>query len=294
MMRCCQPSLVGLMGELHLVDREAVPDAIRRGADSLLIRNSDYDASIADAIRESRHLCWLQFLSSGTDRLALHGRLPSRVDVTNCAEALDPAVAEHALALLLGLLRGIHLAERHRADGEWRRDDFRKSMASLDGARVVVVGFGMIGRNVAKHTSAFGANVTIVRRGGTDADGFAAEPLDIAIRGADAIVLAVPLNDETTHLFDRRRIAMLSAQCRLVNVSRGQIVDTEALADALRIGTIHSAALDVFEEEPLPANDELWNLPNVILTPHVAGIGNPQTAGRIAAVCVRNFLQRKS
>lgn len=276
---------------MQFVDRQDVPRRLEEGADALLIRNSDYDARIGEAVQIASTLGWIQFLSSGMDQLAKNGGAPSAVRVTNCAAALGRAVAEHAIALLLGLLRGIHLAERDRAAARWRRETFRNELASLDGARLAVVGFGAIGRHVATLASAFGADVSIVRRvAGNGAGNFPVLPLEVAIGRADAVVIAVPLSPETYQLLNDRRIAMLRPHCRLVNVSRGGIIDTRALLAALQEGRLHSAALDVFEEEPLAAESALWHLPNVILTPHIAGDGNAKTAQRVAEICLKNYL----
>lgn len=275
---------------LEMVEPAGVAAALQAGANALFLSNSAYDAATAEAARTAPRLGWVQFLSSGTDNLQRFGELPATIRVTNGAEAIGSSVAHHAIALLLGLLRGFHMAERNRREGRWARAAFMAETGSLEAARVVVVGFGAIGRNVASLARAFGADVTIVRRSvRADSDGFATLPLDEALALADAVVIAVPLSPETHHMFDARRLALLPARCRLVNISRGGIIDTPALVRALESGALRGAGLDVFEEEPLAQDSPLWRLENVILTPHVGGSGNPQLPQRLAEICLSNY-----
>jgi phosphoglycerate dehydrogenase-like enzyme len=125
-----------------------------------------------------------------------------------------------------------------------------------------VVGLGEIGTEVARLAEAFGMNVLSTRRNAGD--------LDALLPQADSVVITLPLTDETRGMFDRRRIGLMKPGAILVNIGRGPVVEEDALIDALRSGRLRGAALDVFETEPLPRDSPLWDLDNVILSPHTA------------------------
>lgn len=176
-------------------------------------------------------------------------------------------VAEHALALALAGLRGLgHYARATSWTGQRGHN--------LLGARVTIVGGGGIAESLLRLLEPFGCEVTVVRRNpramarATRVMG--GDRLDDALAAAELVVLALPLLPGTAGLIDRRRLDLLAPDACLVNVARGQHVVTADLADALRDGTLGSAGLDVTDPEPLPDGHPLWNLPNVIVTPHTA------------------------
>jgi phosphoglycerate dehydrogenase-like enzyme len=176
-------------------------------------------------------------------------------------------VAEHALALALAGLRGLgHYARATSWTGQRGHN--------LLGARVTIVGGGGIAESLLRLLEPFGCEVTVVRRNpramarATRVMG--GDRLDDALAAAELVVLALPLLPGTAGLIDRRRLDLLAPDACLVNVARGQHVVTADLVDALRDGTLGSAGLDVTDPEPLPDGHPLWNLPNVIVTPHTA------------------------
>ena len=172
---------------------------------------------------------------------------------------------------------------------EWRDE----VSASLAGATLLVVGLGAFGRHVAWLGAAFSLQVLGVRRSvagavpGVERVWPAAE-LDQPLREADWGVLACPLTEETRHLVDARRLAVMRPTARLVNIARGAVVDEAALIQALARGALAGAGLDVFEEEPLPPSSPLWELPNVIVTPHVAG-SHPGYTSKVLPIFVDNL-----
>jgi phosphoglycerate dehydrogenase-like enzyme len=267
-------------------------DAELGDADALWIWPSFYDAEVAAGLRRhAARLRWLQLPTMGYDTVEEHGA-PCEVVVTNAGDAYAPTVAEHALALLLALVRRLPGAIARAAHGAWDQSDGR-NIGTLHGATVAVVGFGNIGREVAVRLRGFGARIIAVSRSGRP-DPLADESvpsdrlLEVLAR-SDAVVLAVPLNAATRHLIDARALAAMPAHAILVNVARGPVVDHAALRDALAAARIGGAGIDVTEPEPLPPGDSLWTLPNALVTPHVAGYGGDVAPRRILAVVERNL-----
>ncbi len=175
-------------------------------------------------------------------------------------------VAEHALALLLGGLRGIGHYARQRSWAPPLGDN-------LLGAKVVVLGGGAIARSLVRLLRPFGAYLTVVRHRPEPIDGVAevvgTDRLHTVLDDADALVLALALTPDTEHIVDAEVLAALPPHAWVVNVARGRHLDTDALVAALQAGTIGGAALDVTDPEPLPDDHPLWELPNVVITPHV-------------------------
>jgi len=261
-------------------------------ADVLCVNNASYDATIARGIGNATKLRWIHFLSSGTDALLRHGGARPGLLITNAAEAIGPMVAEHALALALALVRALPAMEAAKRARIWSREIVTAALSSLDGAAVTVLGYGAIGRAIVERAQAFGAQCTVVRRtrrGINAPSGIAFADADDALARTDVLFVAVPLTSETKALLDRRRLGLLPASAHLVNVARGAVIEQAALVDALRERRLAGAALDVFDEEPLPATSPLWELHNVIISPHVGGLGSDRVHGRIADICVRNL-----
>ena len=194
--------------------------------------------------------------------------------VWTCAKGVyaDP-VAEWAMAALLMGLRDFHLFAR--ADS-WCAESGR----NLLGARITVLGGGGITRSLLRLLEPWGCEVTVVRRSAAPVEGAARTfaPADVhqAVAGADAVVVALPLTEETHHVVDAGLLEAMGPQCWLVNVARGGHVDHGALGAALRSGLIAGAVMDVTDPEPLPDSSELWGLPNCVITPH---IGNTREMG---------------
>lgn len=272
-------------------------EALRREiarADALVTAASVYDEAAARGVGAAPALQWVHFASSGVDPLVRFPPPPS-VRVTNSAAAWAPTVAEHAVALLLALQRRLPLMQEAKAEGRWTQLQMRPLLASLEVATVVLLGFGAIGRHIAHLLRPFGPRIVAVARSdGAHEDVERVIPvpaLDAVLGEADALVMALPAAPSTLRLVDARRLALLPARAVLVNVGRGETVDEAALAEALRAGRLAGAGLDVFEREPLAAESPLWRLPNVILSPHVAGMGRSRLFDRIASSCTDNAIR---
>ncbi len=265
--------------------------ALRDGAEMLVLSDAAYTAEAAAALRDhARELRWIQCVTTGTDRMQRFG-VPPGVIVSNVGDAFAPAVATHAVALLLALQRRLPRTMDAQAARHWDREVAMGACIPL-GQRAVVLGFGPIGQEIARLLLAFGMQVTAVSRSGAPhalVPVLPADRLDDALAEADALVLAAPLTAETALIIDAPRLARCKPGLLLVNIGRGGLVDQPALATALREGLVGGAALDVAEPEPLPADDPLWQAPNLIITPHVAGLAAGVSMRRICDVLGDNL-----
>lgn len=213
----------------------------------------------------------------------------SPVLFTNSAGIHGPPMAETVLGMILHFMRGLDFAVAAKGEGRWDQAPFLAAdtpVTELAGSTVGIVGYGGIGREVGRRAAALGARVLGFRRGGgrddRPNDPAAADPgvellpqsdgLDRLLAESDTVVVAVPDTPATRGMLDRERLGRLRPGAILVNVSRGKIVDEDALVEVLREGRIRGAGLDVFRREPLPADSPLWSLPNVLLTPHVSAV----------------------
>lgn len=260
----------------------ASPDDVAReigDATILVTSNRVCSAAYGEALRRcaSDRLAWIHFTSAGIDS-GLRMGLPASATVTNATGVKAAMVSEHALALLLALVRRLpELAADQRAR-RWRHDDATAEVATLAGAVVCIVGLGSIGRAVARKAKAFDSRVIAVSRTGATGEAvdqvFPRQRLAEALAMADAVVICTSSDAESLHLIDAAALAAMGPRALLVNVARGDIVDGAALIVALQSGRLGGAALDVTEIEPLPPASPLWDLPNVIISPHVAGGGS--------------------
>ncbi len=229
---------------------------------------------------------WLHFISAGREGYEELG-WPAGVTVTYAAGGVSPAVAEHAMALLLALARRVpDLISTVMPRRAFDRTLVAPRARSLEGTTLLIVGHGHIGRELARRAHAFDMRVvTVARTPREDPHVDRALPLTelhAALAQADAIVVAIALTPDTTHLMSDAELAACKPGALLVNVARGPIVDQQALARALASGQIGGAALDVTDPEPLPADDPLWESPNLIVSPHYAGSGSPRSLQRLA------------
>ena len=247
----------------------------------LVASGSIYSAEVADILRQrGGSLRWIQSRSVGVDMFVAAG-VPKGVIFTNARGINGRTESEHAIALLLALMRRVPELERCRTGASWRSVEDREQFLSLEGRTLVIVGMGSIGQQVARKAGAFDMRVIAVTRTGdaveaTDESVSADRMIDV-LPGADAVVMCLPLNDRTRGLLGEEELAVMKPSAVIVNVARGGVVDQHALTVALRDGRLGGAGLDVFENEPLPADNPLWRLENVILSPHVAGAGGNNT-----------------
>ena len=279
-------------------DRPDLEEAVREGggrtaplerADGLVWLGGRPDElpELPDSVR------WVQLPSAGVEQWLRAGAIDRDRAWTSATGAFGLPVAEHALALMLAADKAIHAFARERS---WV-DEGRHRVRSLEGATVAIIGAGGIGRALIGLLEPFGAEVIAVTRRGREIPGPARPARTLpADRVAEAwpeahhVVIAAPATDGTRHLVGAPELESMREDAWLVNVARGSLVDTDALVEALRSGAIAGAALDVTDPEPLPDGHPLWDLPNVLITPHVAT--PPEAERRHFAGRVRENVRR--
>jgi phosphoglycerate dehydrogenase-like enzyme len=217
----------------------------------------------------------VQLMSVGYDRFNVEGARKARLPVAVNGGANAIAVAEHAIMLMLATLKHVHFLDAAVRRGEWRASTSLRIYELYD-STIGIVGMGRIGQEVAKRLVNWGARIVYYDpiRLVSDRErelGIAYLELDALLRSADAVTVHVPLNERTRHLIDAESLSLMKPTAVLVNTARGGLVDEEALAVALRERRILGAGLDVLSAEPPSADHPLFELDNVVLTPHTAG-----------------------
>lgn len=221
----------------------------------------------AKAVASSPGLRIIGRLGVGLDNIAVDEATRRGIWVTNVPDYCFEEVADHSVGMLLSFTRGLMHFDREVKAGRWEPSTARlRRMSTLT---VGIVGYGRIGRSTAKKLNGFGARVLAYTRSPQTEPGVEFVSLDRVLRESDAVIVHIPLTAETKHLLNRERLASMKRGSILINVSRGAVVDTNALIESLQSGHLGGAALDVLENEPnVPA--ALLALPNVMITPHVA------------------------
>ena len=225
---------------------------------------------------------------TGVDSVDLNEAAQRGITVAVAAGANADAVAEHSVAMMLSLVRGLGALDRKVRGGGWEGSayqgrDFRDS-------KVGIVGYGSIGRSTARLAAALGAQVIVFDQARSEADEFALESnFDALLQRVDILSLHCPLTEQTRGLIGRREIALLKPGALLINTARGPVIDEAAMIEALRSGHLGGAGLDTFEIEPIAAGNPLLALDNVILTPHVAGVTR-NAALQVATTTAQNIV----
>lgn len=251
--------------------READLAASLHGAEVLFLWDF-WSTAVASAWEGAGSLRWVHIASAGVDRLLFPQLVASDVVVTNSRGVFDEPIAEYVLGLVLCLAKGLHTTLRLQTQRRWQHRETER----VTGAHALVVGTGPIGRAVGRRLAAAGMTVGGVGRTGRvdDPDLGVVRPfaeLGDGLAEADYVVLAAPLTDLTRGMIDTHALSRMRPSARLVNVGRGPLVVEEDLVEALRAGRIAGAALDVFAAEPLPESSPLWDMPEVIVSPHMSG-----------------------
>jgi phosphoglycerate dehydrogenase-like enzyme len=247
---------------------------------------------LAEALRGPNNAVrWIQCVSAGVDGIVSQG-IPPSIVITNQGGATAPTVAEHAMALLLGMARQIGPTYERSQRRTWD-PNFTPPIFALEGRTLAIVGFGNIGRNVARRAKAFDMQILGLARAPHD-EPFADEmhpltELRPVLARADAVVVCVASAPETHYLMNAAAFAACKPGALFINITRGNTVDSAALRAALESGQLGGAAIDVTETEPLPDGDPLWKVPNLVISPHVGGAGGSRTGGRIVATVVENL-----
>jgi phosphoglycerate dehydrogenase-like enzyme len=236
----------------------------------------------AEQLTHAKKLKWIHSTAAGVAQLMYPELRDSGIVVTNPSGVFSPPMAEHTMGLLLALARNFPDSTRHQDRSHWGQQDIwdkPQRLTELGGRVLLIIGFGSIGRELAKRASTFDMRVWGVTRSGrgdsTHAEKLlSASQLEEALPHADYVVIAAPETTETRHLIGAAQIARMKPGARLVNVGRGSLLDEAALIRALESGALGGAALDVTSVEPLPAESPLWKAPNLFITPHTSAVSD--------------------
>jgi phosphoglycerate dehydrogenase-like enzyme len=263
---------------------DEVRELIANGCDAMLTFIMPNDLE-----ERAPHLKWVQLLSAGADH-AMGALKTSRITMTTASGIHATPIAEYTIASMLGFAHRFHLMVRAQLKHEWLRSGFPGTVEELNGKTLGVIGYGSIGRETARLAKAFGMRVLALKRdpgnrrdegwcpaGLGDPDGvipeafFGSGQRQEILRESDYITVTLPGTKHTRHFIGVSEIAAMRPRAYIVNIGRGEVIDESALIDALKAGKIGGAGLDVFEKEPLPKESPIWDLENVILTPHMSG-----------------------
>jgi D-3-phosphoglycerate dehydrogenase len=224
-----------------------------------------------EVVRRGR-LRWIQSSAAGLDHCLVPSVVDSDIIVTSASGVLADQVADHTIALLTSLLRSLPTFFR----AQQKREFIRRPTRDLHRARIGIIGLGRNGRRLAEVLSAFRTTILAtdwfpVNKPPHVVELLPADAIDDILPRVDILILAAPLTDRTRGMINGRRLALLPPGAILINVARGPLVVEKDLVDALETGHLGGAGLDVTDPEPLPLESRLWDLPNVIITPHVGG-----------------------
>lgn len=236
----------------------------------------------AKQIDNAKKLKWVHSTASGVAQLMYPELRDSGIVVTNTRGIFSVPMAEHALGLMLALARNFPDSVRHQDKRHWGQQeiwDRPQRLTELNGMLLLIVGFGSIGQELAKRAKAFGMRVCAVNRSGQGEVSMVdkivpSSQLPQVLPDADYVVVAAPETADTKQLIGGSELARMKEGARLVNVSRGSLLDEDALVKALETGKLRGAALDVTSTEPLPADSPLWKTPNLFITPHTSAVSD--------------------
>ena len=283
----------------------ALPDHVREAVSGVTVVAVEDDAAavreIVDAdafygqitpslLAAARQLRWIQSPAIGLERTMFPELIAHPVILTNPRGIFSDDIADHVMALVTGFARQMPRSMRQQLRHDWNPHDYQ--VRHLPDCTLGIFGLGGIGTAVAQRAAAFGMRVIAVDARRTDRPSGVAElwpssRLPDLLHQSDFVVICAPETPETRGLFGSTTLKAMKPSAYLINIGRGKIVQLNALVEALRAGDIAGAGLDVFEIEPLPSDNPLWDLENVVITPHVAGIG-PHTVERRHAVLLEN------
>lgn len=223
------------------------------------------------------NLEWVQLNSAGADQYTKPGVLPEGTLLTNATGAYGLAVSEHMVAQVFDLIRRFNQYHKNQMNHVWQHmGKTMGSIISVEGSTVLVLGIGDIGGDFAKKMKALGAYTIGIRRTNKEKpeyldEQYTLDALDSLLPRADIVAMVLPGGDATNHLMDERRLRLMKKGSYLINVGRGNAIDPKALLKVLEEKHLGGCSLDVTEPEPLPADGPLWDLDNLVITPHVAG-----------------------
>ncbi|MEZ3487298.1 MAG: D-2-hydroxyacid dehydrogenase [Lachnospiraceae bacterium] len=247
----------------------------KEGAAREMVERADYILGNVktEYLPDARHLQFLQLDSAGANEYVRPGVLPPGVKLCNATGAYGVTIAEYLIGVVFALKKKLPLYEENRKKHSWHDEGM---VTNIAGSKTLVLGLGDIGDTFARKMNALGSKVTGVRRSPADKPEYLEglyqmDALEELLPCADIVVCTLPETPETCHLLDERKLRLMKPEAVLVNVGRGSLIPTQDLIRVLKDGVIAGAAIDVAEQEPLPEDSLLWDTPNLMITPHVAG-----------------------
>jgi phosphoglycerate dehydrogenase-like enzyme len=255
--------------------------------DNLLVELADTDIFVgyslrADQLAAAKRLKWLHSTAAGVAQLIYPELRACGIPVTTASGVFSSTMAEHIIGMMLCLARNFPDVVRQQDRTLWSQQqlwDKPQHLTELNEKLLLIIGYGSIGREVAKRAAAFGMRIWGVTRSGkgdsTHSEKIvSAQELHAVLPEADYVLICTPETAETKHLIGAEEITRMKPGTRLLNVGRGSLLDESALIPALKSGALAGAALDVAEAEPLPPESPLWRSPNIFITPHVSGVSD--------------------
>lgn len=286
--------------------REAAPDAeLVLIEDSAAIDHEIVDAQVLigegvslEQLALARELVWHHRPWVGVENIAYQSYADRNLVLTNGKGTNAANIAEHVIAMMLGFARELPKFYRDQTRKVWREwDDGAKTIHELGGQRVLCLGTGQIGQEVARRLTAFNCELVGASRSGRDVPGFVRcvsfDDLDAELSQADSVVNSLPMTPTSDKIVDREMISKMKPGVRFYNIGRGGTVDQEALIEALQSGHIAAAGLDVVTPEPLNHDSPLWEMKNVVLTSHTAG-DSPQSHERMVELTAEQVRRYQS
>jgi phosphoglycerate dehydrogenase-like enzyme len=246
-----------------------------------------------EEFRRAKNLKWIQTTGAGVENILFPELVESDVIITNASGVHGIPIAEHTFALILAWTRGLLTAFEGKKNKMWLHNEVK--IKEVHNKTIGIIGYGHIGQEIARVARGFNMKVIAVRRDVSkkvdiEPDKlFGIDKLNELLKNSDIVVITTPLTKETYHLIGEKELRLMKPTSFLVNIARGKVVDEIAIIKALKEGWIAGAGLDVFETEPLPEEGELWDLDNVIITPHIAGL-NPYYTDRLLEIFAKNLM----
>jgi phosphoglycerate dehydrogenase-like enzyme len=269
---------------------DVLPDEVIETLDAVFYSSDlwpERSRGIVLSILKAKNINWMHTFSAGVDNPFFVQLMERGVRLTNSSGATASPIAQTAVLYMLALSRNVRAWFQHQDNREWTRHGFTE----LDGARLAVIGMGPIGIELARLGVALNMQVEAIRRTPTGSEPcatFSFDQLPNVLSRADWVAVALPLTSDTREIFNAEMFAIMKPGSHFINVGRGELVDEDSLIDVLTSGHLAGAALDVFATEPLPADSPLWNMDNVIITPH-SSAASEQSESRSEAIFIENL-----
>ncbi|MEA4973407.1 MAG: D-2-hydroxyacid dehydrogenase [Candidatus Metalachnospira sp.] len=281
-----------------ILSKSEPDDVLKREIDKADVIIGEPDVAL---IKDSPNLKLLQLTMAGTDKYTQSDDYPANVILANASGAFGAIISQYVIGAILNICHKFYIYRDNQKKGVWKDSGIE---TSLIGKRVLIIGAGNIGSSIAEKLSVFGTTNIGIRRNTSDIrphflEMHPLEELDEQLPLADVVIGCIPNSDYTFHLFDEHKFMLMKDNAIFVNVGRGSLVVQEDLINALKSGHLTGAALDVTTPEPLPSDNPLWYVDNLLITPHISGQSfghDAHTTDLIYKICadnLNNFVNNK-